>query len=486
MNFKGSDNYQHLQYYTFPEIPNFKKQKKTESYGIHKFDSFLYQFNIAQILQWIEYIEQEATKPFSTELYRLEYNEKDEQKVYIMAKNKLNLVQTFGNTGMLFLKKICKKCTEYPSIFNEYFVTIYALNYLRSKCPTFNFTYSFHKTERMLSIKQEFSHGVDFHTFLQTCSMDDFVNVLFQVLLSLEIAQRHLLFTHYDLNTENIIVETVKNPFTIQLGNQTYRFHKFMIKIIDFGFSSVNTSPNTIFSNCATYLYHYGYFPFFTPGTDMFRILGECVFQTTGQKQDFSAFIMEHLYGVKSEKLKSQIHIFRKHYFNCSCFPFIYKIPLESICFLESLSISSLRKFGIEHLSFQSDERGVLRHQSPTLDKSFQNTFSLGSIHTKVHYDPLDKIYIGQENRQNLSLPKVFPNFVMEPISTIDNFYRKYYLFLHQFTPDSTNIEHHRCFRVLSCMRQFLEFYNLPFFRYTSRSQEELKQYCKPLLQSIR
>ncbi len=484
MNFKGSDNYQHLQYYTFPDIPNFRKQRKTESYEMHKFQNFFYQFNIAQILQWIEYIEQEASTPFSRELYRLEYNEKDEQKVYIMAKNKLNLVQSFGNTGLFFLKKICKKCTEYPSIFNEYFVTIYALNFLRFKCPTFNFTYSFHKTNRVLSIKQEFSHGVDFHTFLETCSMDDFANILFQIILSLEIAQRHLLFTHYDLNTENIIIETVKDPFTIQLGNQTYRFEKFMIKIIDFGFSSVNTSPNTIFSNCASHLYHYGYFPFFTPGTDLFRILGQCLFETTGKKQDFSAFIMEHLYGVKAEKFKSQIHLFRKNYFNCSCFPFIYKIPLDCICFLESLSISSLRKFDIEHFGFRSDQRN-LRNRSAVLDKSFENIFSLGSIHTEIHYDPLDKIYIGRDVQEHGSLPKTFPNFIMESISTIDTFYRKHYSLLDGFTPDSMNLEDHRCFRVLSCMHQFLEFYNLPFFQYSDRSQQEVKQYCKPLLQSL-
>ena len=37
MNFLGAQNYQHFPYYTFPEIPNFRKKKKNVTYDPTKF-----------------------------------------------------------------------------------------------------------------------------------------------------------------------------------------------------------------------------------------------------------------------------------------------------------------------------------------------------------------------------------------------------------------------------------------------------------------
>ena len=70
MIFLGAQDYQHFPHYTFPEIPNFRKGKKQVTYDPAKFQGCVYQRNIAQILQWIEYIEKESTVPLSSKLYR--------------------------------------------------------------------------------------------------------------------------------------------------------------------------------------------------------------------------------------------------------------------------------------------------------------------------------------------------------------------------------------------------------------------------------
>ena len=239
-----------------------------------------------------------------------------------MDKNKLNLVQILGNTGFSFLKKICKNCTEYTGIYNEYFVTIYGLNYLRQVLPTFNFTYALHNDRQFLSVKQEYTQGESLESFVHHCSMEQWYQVFFQIILSLEIAQRELLFTHYDLNFENILVETVETPFFILLGGTCYRFEAYKVKIIDFGFSTVTTNPRDVFSNCSTRLYHYGYFPFYTPGTDMFRVIGHLVHGSRGQKRDFGLFLMETLYGIPRDVIlrRNRMDEFRKRFFHAHVF----------------------------------------------------------------------------------------------------------------------------------------------------------------------
>lgn len=481
MNFQGIYNYSNFQYYTFPEIPNFKKQKQKYEYDPRYFTEIVYQLNIAQILQWVEYIEKMSSVMLSDKLYRLQYNKKEEEHVYIMAKNKLNLVQYFGNTGLLFLKKICKQCSEYTSIYNEYYVTIYALNYLREKTPTFNFTYSFHDDRRFLSLKQEYSKGESLRSFFKTCSMDDFYNVFFQIILSLEISQRHLLFTHYDLNNENILVTRVDEPFTMKLGKVEYSFEKYQIKIIDFGFSSVSTNSTDVFSNCSCRLYHYGYFPFFTPGTDMFRVIGTILAEGKDVQRQFGYFLVKQIYQVKCEKLEQSMKQIKQSFFNCSYSPILYTIPLQCITFLESLPKEEFEKFNIETIPYQ--KRTPRRPDLGIMDKKFKNIFSLGSISKHDQYKVLNKIYVGKNHGEPpCRIPKAYPLFLMEPIEVIQKFVRTYGTFLEWFSPQSENISHHQCFRVLSCLHQFLYFQQNPAFQFNVHSQKELKQSVKNLV----
>ena len=481
MNFQGIHNYSNFQYYTFPEIPNFKKQKQKYEYDPRYFGNLVYQLNIAQILQWVEYIEKMSSVMLSEKLYHLQYDKKDEENVYIMAKNKLNLVQYFGNTGLIFLKKICKQCSEYTSIYNEYYVTIYALNYLREKTPTFNFTYSFHDDRRFLSLKQEYSKGESLGSFFKTCSMDDFYNVFFQIILSLEISQRHLLFTHYDLNNENILVIKVDEPFIMKLGKVDYSFEKYQIRIIDFGFSSVSTNQTDVFSNCSHHLYHYGYFPFFTPGTDMFRVIGHILSECKDLKQKFGYFLVHQMYQLKCEKLEQSIKQVKQSFFNCSYSPILYTIPLECITFLESLPIEEFAKFKIETIPYQ--KRMTRRTDEGTMENRFKNIFSLGSIAKHDQYKVLNKMYVGKnQGEPPCRIPKSYPLFLMEPTEVIQKFVRTYGKFLEWFSPKSENVSHHQCFRVLSCLHQFLYFQQNPSFQFNPQSQKELKQSVKSLV----
>ena len=480
MNFLGAQNYQHFPYYTFPEIPNFRKQKKNVTYDASIFQGCVYQRNIAQILQWIEYIEKESTVSLSSKLYRLAYKKQDEQNVFIMDKNKLNLVQILGNTGFSFLKKICKNCTEYTGIYNEYFVTIYGLNYLRQVLPTFNFTYALHNDRQFLSVKQEYTQGESLESFVHHCSMEQLYQVFFQIILSLEIAQRELLFTHYDLNFENILVETVETPFFILLGDTCYRFEAYKVKIIDFGFSTVTTNPRDIFSNCSTRLYHYGYFPFYTPGTDMFRVIGHLSHGGRGQKRDFGLFLMETLYGIPRDVIlrRNRLDELRKRFFSCTCFPFVYKIPLECLNVLESTAF--LQSFGI---SSSPKYTGAINQSTENGEKEFKQIFSIDTIQKEITNDPRNNIYTGtNRGKPPCVIPKKYPNFLLESNNVIQSFYDRHVVFLNWFSPSSTNLSHHVFFRVLSCFGQYLAFSRHSTFQFTESVRQEVVKYMKPLM----
>ena len=99
MNFQGIHNYSNFQYYTFPEIPNFKKQKQKYEYDPRYFGNLVYQLNIAQILQWVEYIEKMSSVMLSEKLYHLQDDKKDEEN---KAKSKENAPEEILSTSKLF------------------------------------------------------------------------------------------------------------------------------------------------------------------------------------------------------------------------------------------------------------------------------------------------------------------------------------------------------------------------------------------------
>ena len=183
MNFLGIDNYIFLNHFSFPEFPSFsiKEKNSKKKYSSELMNHSIYQFNISQILQWIEYIESQSSKNISKKIFHLEWKDKEEQKIIFKEKGKGILVEYLGNTGFNFIKKICDQCSDIPSFHNEYFISVYGLNFLRDIIPTFNFTYSCHKKDNIFTIKQEYTEGILLRDFIQQCSNEDFLSILFQI-----------------------------------------------------------------------------------------------------------------------------------------------------------------------------------------------------------------------------------------------------------------------------------------------------------------
>ena len=480
MNFLGFQHYQLLNPYTFPTIPKFLVQTKNHSYDYFKFQHALFQFNISHIFQWIQYIESVSNTPLSPHLFSLSWLQKNKQNIKFLDKGKGILVEKFGNTDLLFLKKICMNCNDLPFFFNEYFVMVYGINFLRFHTPTFNFTYSLLNEHKYISLKQEFNDNnrITLKTFLQQCSFEDFLSIFFQIILSLEIGQFHLLFTHYDLHSENIMVEPHPSSFSLHYNNHDYHFDKYMIKIIDFSFSSITTSSNSILSNCyIENLYSHGYFPFFTPGTDMFRILSD-IFNTfylenNSPIKDFCLTIFEKFYHIPSQNIINAIPLLKSNYFNCSVLPIIYSTPLELFLFLEK-----------EHKHNLPFLKKTIQNHSLSHQNEFKNIFSLQSLQKNIPHNPSNSFYSSIKKHQKLPfhLPSITPPiFLVQNLKDIQDFYEKFSFFLDWFSSSNQKPEYHKFFRTLFSLKEFLYFIHHPEFKIKQQDIHKIQTYHNQL-----
>jgi hypothetical protein len=101
----------------------------------------------------------------------------------------------------------------------------------------------------------------------------DFLNVLFQIILALEVAQYRFDFCHYDLHMKNILVKyTINETITYPIMHETCTLHhvNHVIKIIDFGMSTLKT--NKMMYGTKNYI-KYGIYPFMISGKDVIKIL---------------------------------------------------------------------------------------------------------------------------------------------------------------------------------------------------------------------
>jgi hypothetical protein len=482
MNFLGINDYISCNPFTFPDFPLFQLQKKDKKvdYSKEYFSHSIYQFNISQILQWIEYIESQSSKNISKKLYHIDWKEKEKESIIFKELGKGLLLEYFGNTGLPFIKKICDNCSSLKSFYNEYFISVYGLNFLRDTIPTFNFTYSSHRSQNLCSIKQEFTEGEQLGNFLNDCTNEDFLAIIFQILTSLEFSQRHLLFTHYDLNEENILVEKIKKPYKIPIGKKNYIFSKYRIKIIDFGFSTITLNPKTIISNTETHhFYKYGYFPFFTPGTDQFRVLSAILFsvQHLPEKKETLSYLFKHFYKINPEKYIQHIHYFKSQFYNCSVFPFLYKNPLQLLSFLEEKKDDILKILSLTSFPFKISGLVLDAVQLP-YQKEFKEIFSIEKINKNFPSNPINYIYLSEGNDIiPIKPPQTVPLFTIEELEKVEKFYEKYSFFLDIFHYSNDDIEKHSFFRTLYSIKEFLFFIYNPYFKFTDKKREKIMEY---------
>ena len=230
---------------------------------------------------------------------------------WIKHMKKLNVNSAQGNVYLsdIFKKNIqvIIKCSQYSSnnfnneLLREYFIGISYLNKLRYKTPIFMYTLglfkcaepildnnnnvklkSFCKENKNLKnfIIYEKINGLSFKESIKNYKLTSnmFFNILSQILLGLEIAQRDCGFCHFDLHWENIILRPVskKIKYNLYLNNSTYEINadNYIPTIIDYGYSSVNVNiKNKKYFIGSRDFPEYGMMNFLIPCFDMYKLL---------------------------------------------------------------------------------------------------------------------------------------------------------------------------------------------------------------------
>jgi hypothetical protein len=184
-----------------------------------------------------------------------------------------------------FVIKFAKKKDDNNSIIREYYIGTKALNNLRYIIPTFVYTFSSFSCSQLQSLcTSTLSDKIPYVLYekidgkvvkdeINSMSFEDWLVVFFQVLLSLEVAQRECRFTHFDLHASNIMLrKNTKVTYKVPIDMFTYEIvnPKFLPTIIDFDLASAHIDGHYIGSYAFT---QHGMMKFMIPGYDMYKFL---------------------------------------------------------------------------------------------------------------------------------------------------------------------------------------------------------------------
>ena len=201
--------------------------------------------------------------------------------------------------------KTPKDDDEIRSMLFEYYIGSKFINKLRKKTPNFMYTFGIFMCNSLVTVKNktkdlnvgfcddskknniylmfEKIDGMTLHEYIQKVNteqdLDNVINIILQVMLSLDIAQKEGEYVHNDLHTDNVMLRKIKSPISHEylVGKYKYKMNmNYIATIIDYGMNRFveNGIPLgvTIFSK-------YDVFPYKnTISTDLFKLLTSSIF----------------------------------------------------------------------------------------------------------------------------------------------------------------------------------------------------------------
>jgi hypothetical protein len=252
-------------------------------------------------------------------LYSLTKNMKDcvKKMEHLPVKSKEGFIYIthFFESNIQVIIKVPQTANGIESKVREYFIGIKAINNLRYITPSFVYTLgaflcpkpsktgeiSFNDScKNTAFVFYEKILGDSVQTLLKNdrLNFNQFLVLFVQLLLALEVAQREVRFTHFDLHTDNVMVRVGTGDSTsiTQLDMSTYIINQpeFIPVMIDFGASTAYIEGKYIGSY--DYISH-GMLNFMIPGHDMYKFMVYCARKTENRKLKDSIIKMFEFYG---------------------------------------------------------------------------------------------------------------------------------------------------------------------------------------------
>lgn len=172
----------------------------------------------------------------------------------LIATGSMNKATSYDFKGIKDLLIIKNSIEGTDNLIHECFIGL-ILNNLKQKIPNFSYVYGTFKNVNNV-IYENVHSSIPLRDYLKVCDLNDLLNIVLQVLYSIDIANKEYEFVHYDLNIDNILIKNVNKEYYIQYENIFIKTNKIAM-IIDYGLSRIKYNNKVYgfqnFNNNSTY-----------------------------------------------------------------------------------------------------------------------------------------------------------------------------------------------------------------------------------------
>ena len=311
------------------------------------------------------------------------------------------------------------KYTGYDDILDmirEYYIGLMAVNKLRYIVPTFvytlsafvcNNTYDNGKdvlkpesctlpTSPFLILEKIPGNSVHSAMTNNEITFNVWLVLFAQLLLGLEVAQREVNFTHFDLHAGNVMIRTEQNDidYNVPLDTMTYKVHntKQVPVMIDFGLSSVKVDSVTIGNKSQEYN-EFGILKCMVPGYDVYKFLCACAYYSKDIMELFTLYGTDDPYDVVNTGIdKAKNEYFAKATFSkvatytpLMFFKLLYAHPKYHKILKPFITVENRKEF----ISIQYPEEDHTEHCIPYWDPVGPHSYILTeyNIHILTRYN---------------------------------------------------------------------------------------------------
>lgn len=334
---------------------------------IQYFNNGMFLLNFQQFIESIEY-------NFAKQFWYIQLKEKQNvNKIFKKEDNRIIQKNNYNIFNINMVEKIYHLNDEYDNIYsilNEFFTARYCLNYLRLIIPNFVFIYNCNLNKKVASISMEYINGITLEYYLtynlekdkDNTFINIFLSTFFQIIFSIELAQRYFHFNHNDLHLKNIMIQSFENTISIEypiLNNKPFTLKtNHVAQIIDYEYCST-TYQNTILCN-KDFFIEYGYIPFFTPGKDILRFCLSIYCYVFHSKKNTNGYILKKFFNIIIFKFfqlnlnENNLKEIKKWYLNLLGIEQIFYNPLQLIVFLEKYKENIINILQIDDFPYRT------------------------------------------------------------------------------------------------------------------------------------
>lgn len=161
-----------------------------------------------------------------------------------IAKNKTGIVRKFSLANFSFAVKTTKDPVKVKENIHEAFIGTKSINDLLKYIPNFAYIFGLYENDDGISVITEHIQGQSLSDYIKhNFNFNEFLLIITQISLALQVAQNHCAFTHYDLTPWNIIIQQLDSPIQVDYILQHDRIVRITTHIIpviiDYGKSHV-------------------------------------------------------------------------------------------------------------------------------------------------------------------------------------------------------------------------------------------------------